>query len=112
MDVGSLKNIRANEIALTLSSIVSFLFFYDDNSRPFVTGRGFLRKDPINGYHYMDGAFTLPFHPKCKYSLPLPLSMPYLYWNAINTRLGLNKAEKYFNAGLKFIYLNRELYEI
>jgi hypothetical protein len=49
----------------------------------------------------MDGAFTIPFHPKTSYTLGLPLSLDILI-NVVNVNLGREKVKNFWKAGLEY----------
>jgi hypothetical protein len=49
----------------------------------------------------MDGAFTIPYHPKTSYSLGLPLSLDILM-NVVNVNLGREKVKNFWKAGLAY----------
>eukprot|EP00977_Amphora_coffeiformis_P011147 scaffold2661_cov166-Amphora_coffeaeformis.AAC.1 len=40
---------------------------------PFLTGKGWL-KDDVNSERYLDGYFSLPLHPPCRYTAKVPFS--------------------------------------
>ena len=48
---------------------------------------------------HMDGAFTMPFHPKATHILGLPLS-PEILLNVVNVNIGLEQVKQFWRAGL------------
>jgi hypothetical protein len=49
----------------------------------------------------MDGAFTIPFHPKTSYTLGLPFSLDILM-NVVNVNLGRDRVKDFWKAGLAY----------
>lgn len=49
----------------------------------------------------MDGAFTMPFHPKTTHALGLPFS-PEILLNVVNVNIGLEKVKQFWKAGLAY----------
>ena len=66
---------------------------------PFATGNGLWTQDGRTGDHHMDGAFSATTHPRCTHHLGLPFMMD-LFLNILNVNLGIDKVEKYWNAGI------------
>jgi len=49
----------------------------------------------------MDGAFTMPFHPRTTHALGLPFS-PGILLNVVNVNIGLEQVKKFWKAGMEY----------
>ena len=68
---------------------------------PFAVGHSLWHTDSKTGTKHMDGAFTMPFHPKTAHALGLPFS-PEILMNVININLGLEKVKQFWKAGVAY----------
>jgi hypothetical protein len=66
---------------------------------PFAVGHSLWHTDSTTGKSHMDGAFTMPFHPKTTHFLGLPLS-PEILLNVVNVNIGLEKVKQFWKAGM------------
>lgn len=65
---------------------------------PFAVGKSLWHTDSMTGTYHMDGAFTMPFHPKATHTLGLPPS-PEILLNVINVNISLEKVKQFWRAG-------------
>ena len=56
-------------------------------------------EDSTTGASHMDGAFTMPFHPKTTHTLGLPFS-PEILLNVVNVNISLEKVKQFWRAGI------------
>lgn len=66
---------------------------------PFAVGESLWHKDSTTGSSHMDGAFTMPFHPKTTHALGLPFS-PEILLNVVNVNISLEKVKQFWRAGV------------
>jgi hypothetical protein len=66
---------------------------------PFAVGESLWHEDSTTGTSHMDGAFTMPFHPKTTHTLGLPFS-PEILLNVINVNISLEKVKQFWSAGV------------
>jgi len=64
---------------------------------PFLTGQGWL-KDDINSGRYIDGYFSVPFHPPCRYTAKVPFSWE-MYLHSLNPAVGTTEVMKFVEQG-------------
>jgi hypothetical protein len=62
---------------------------------PFAVG------DDLWHLEHMDGAFSIPYHPRCEHHVGLAPDLDLLA-NVINVNLGRAKVEKFWNNGLLY----------
>ena len=67
-------------------------------SRPYITGQSLWRQDEHKGDYHMDGAFTVPAHPRCKQKLGLPLRID-LWSYILSPALQRQKALEFYELG-------------
>ena len=64
---------------------------------PFLTGKGLL-KDDLSSERYLDGYFSLPFHPPCRYMAKVPFSWN-MYLHSLNPGVGTAEVLKFVEQG-------------